>query len=83
MLATGVDETVIFFRLLTWENGCYDDPKLRGSTGNILDHTCFNGSNNILSSGGGSCGHDGHAEEYSIGQVVADLACVQYRLGEG
>lgn len=82
ILATGVD-IILFFRLLTWEDGCYDDPKLRGSTDSILDHTCFNGSNKILSSDCGSCGNDGIAGEYSIGQVVADLAGVHYRLGEG
>ncbi|KAF7144170.1 hypothetical protein RHSIM_Rhsim05G0196000 [Rhododendron simsii] len=69
--------------LLTWEDGCYDDPKLRGSTDSILDYMFFNESNKILSSGCGSCVNDGIAGEYSIGQVVADLAGVHYRLGEG
>ncbi|KAH7866642.1 hypothetical protein Vadar_023140 [Vaccinium darrowii] len=69
--------------LLTWEDGCYDHPKLRGTTESIPDDIGFSGSNDIVSSCWGSSGHDGHLSEYTIGQALVDLAGVQYRFGEG
>ncbi|KAI7986654.1 Transcription factor LHW [Camellia lanceoleosa] len=71
------------FRLLTWEDGFYDHPKLRLSMESILDDMCFDGSNEIFSCSWRSSRHDGHSGEYPVVQAVASMAGVQYRWGEG
>ncbi|CAL5334988.1 unnamed protein product [Camellia sinensis] len=68
---------------LTWEDGCYDHPKLRLSMESILDDMCFDGSNEIFSCSWRSSRHDGHSGEYPVVQAVASMAGVQYRWGEG
>ncbi|XP_057471824.1 transcription factor LHW-like [Actinidia eriantha] len=69
--------------LLTWEDGCYDHPKPRGSMEIIPDDICFNGDNKIDSSCWGSTVHDGHSGDNPVGQAVACLEGVQCRWGEG